>query len=69
MPIYEFVCDKCNKTFEKFVLSSRDIARVRCPGCGSEEVKKLLSSFSCCSSGTGMEGMTSGSSCGTRRFG
>ena len=43
MPIYEFICKKCDKKFETLVRSSA--SRVECPHCGSDELKKLLSSF------------------------
>ncbi len=43
MPIYEFVCDECDHTFEKLVSSSR--ARVHCPRCESSKVTKQFSTF------------------------
>ncbi len=67
MPIYEFICEECKKGFEKFVLSSRDISSVRCPVCGSENVKKMMSSFSCC--GSGQSGLGQATCGPTRRFG
>ncbi|NPB09236.1 MAG: zinc ribbon domain-containing protein [Thermodesulfobacteria bacterium] len=42
MPIYEFTCDKCGETFEELVLGGR-IEGIKCPKCGSTEVKKLMS--------------------------
>ncbi len=50
MPIYEYVCMKCNKSFgllQKIGSSEKDTI---CPECGSGEVKKKLSAF-CCSPG------------------
>ncbi len=60
MPIYEFRCDRCGHEFEELV-SWRDIEekRVRCPNCGSNEVRRRLSLFI-----TGSRGSRSGSSCG-----
>lgn len=45
MPIFEYRCEKCDHTFEKLVFSG-DTETVRCPECGSEQVKKLISAFS-----------------------
>jgi len=33
MPIYEYVCDDCNKPFEKLVMKSSE--KITCPKCGS----------------------------------
>ncbi|HID86080.1 MAG TPA: zinc ribbon domain-containing protein [Anaerolineae bacterium] len=45
MPIYEYQCQKCGATFEKFVRSSSAQIELRCPECGSEEVRKVFSLF------------------------
>jgi putative FmdB family regulatory protein len=47
MPIYEYICLKCNETFS--VLQSLYPAekKTECPKCTSSEVKKVISSFSC----------------------
>lgn len=42
MPIFEYKCLKCKKKFEKLILKDE---KVECPECGSEDVKKLISSF------------------------
>ncbi|GAB6888682.1 hypothetical protein JCM13304A_21810 [Desulfothermus okinawensis JCM 13304] len=41
MILFEFVCDDCKKEFEELVISYDD--KVKCPYCGSSNVKKLLS--------------------------
>ena len=69
MPIYEFVCNKCGKNFERFVLSIGNVSEIKCPSCGSEEVTKQFSTFSCMSGGTGsfgnnLSGSFGGGSCG-----
>jgi putative FmdB family regulatory protein len=46
MPIFEFVCNKCKKTFEDLVLSASRTDEVVCPSCGSGDVKKKMSTFS-----------------------
>lgn len=45
MPIYEFVCNECDKSFEDLVLSLSRIDEVVCPACGSGQVKKKMSTF------------------------
>jgi putative FmdB family regulatory protein len=42
MPIYEYCCHDCGKEFEELVFSERD--PVRCPACGSERARKMISS-------------------------
>ncbi len=44
MPIYEFVCRACDRTFETLVRLGRE-GEVVCPSCGGREIRKLLSSF------------------------
>ncbi|APV44054.1 putative regulatory protein, FmdB family [Dehalogenimonas formicexedens] len=61
MPIYEYNCKKCAKRFELLRRFS-DTAEVTCPKCGSTEVERKISSFSCGSSGGGSY---SGSGCGS----
>lgn len=45
MPIFEYRCGKCEKDFEKLVLSSQTKPPV-CPECGSKKVTQQLSRFS-----------------------
>jgi putative FmdB family regulatory protein len=40
MPIYDFHCPRCDKSFELFVKPGGSGA---CPTCGSEELEKLVS--------------------------
>ncbi len=44
MPIYEYMCRHCDKTFEEIVLSGRET--VACPECTSADVERQLSIFS-----------------------
>jgi putative FmdB family regulatory protein len=44
MPIYEFACNECHQSFEELVSMSK-IDEVVCPSCGSENVKKKMSTF------------------------
>jgi len=45
MPIYEFICNSCEKEFEAIV-SSTDTTSVSCPSCESKDVKKVMSASS-----------------------
>jgi len=45
MPIYEYLCEKCDCQFEQIV-SSSDKKPVVCPKCKSKKVKKCISCFS-----------------------
>ena len=38
MPIFDFVCQKCGKEFEKLVRNEKDV--LKCPSCESKKVKK-----------------------------
>jgi putative FmdB family regulatory protein len=40
MPIFEYVCNSCEKEFEELVLDGNTPP---CPGCGSADVTKLMS--------------------------
>lgn len=61
MPIYEFVCRKCEADFEELVRSSAE--KVVCPKCGSKRVARAMSTFS--SSSGGKYRHSSGDSCGS----
>ena len=67
MPIFEFVCKVCEQPFEELIYSSH-IADVVCPSCGSEQVKKKMSTFSSKMGGDGASlslGGSSAASCST----
>lgn len=40
MPLFEYQCRECERPFESFVTADR---KPVCPGCGSENLQKLLS--------------------------
>jgi len=44
MPIFEYNCRRCDKSFEQLVLNVKET--VRCPACDSNAVEKQLSVFS-----------------------
>ena len=45
MPMYEYLCAKCERDFEKLISSSESDERMTCPECGSHNVRKKLSLF------------------------
>jgi len=49
MPMYEYVCMKCESHFEELV---RNGEQPNCPDCGAGEVRKQLSVFAAHSSST-----------------
>ncbi|MBD3222205.1 zinc ribbon domain-containing protein [bacterium] len=56
MPIFEFVCGQCGRTFEELMtFAQMEAGEAACPGCGSSQVQRNLSSFA---TGTGGGGGT-----------
>ncbi len=53
MPIYEYICLKCNARFSLLQSLCPSDNNTECPKCSSREVKKAVSSFSCSGSETG----------------
>jgi putative FmdB family regulatory protein len=53
MPIYEYACKKCSENFAILQWTSEEEAETACPRCGSKDIKKIISSFSCSSADTG----------------
>ena len=56
MPMYEYRCRKCGKSFEMLRRMQDADRDLECPECRSEEVERLLSTFAaggCKSSGSG----------------
>lgn len=51
MPIYRFRCDRCGTEFRELVLQGNPA--VRCPGCGADNVTRLLSQFGVIYKGSG----------------
>ena len=54
MPVYEYSCLKCSERFSVLQKTTCGKNETKCPKCGSDDVKKMMSSF-CCSSGTGRD--------------
>jgi putative FmdB family regulatory protein len=64
MPIYEYACAPCGKTFEELVLRKSDEAEVRCPACGSADVGRQMSRPAAARVSGGGGGFAPPSSCG-----
>lgn len=63
MPIYEYYCQECKKSFELIVSSHKTTENVRCTTCGGKKVTKAISAPSChISSSPGLGGISSGCS-------
>lgn len=45
MPLYEFVCSKCEKRFEELIRSQEEQNALRCPECGERRVTRVPSVF------------------------
>lgn len=43
MPIYEYACAPCGKSFEELVIRKSDEDEVRCPSCGGRDVARQMS--------------------------
>jgi len=57
MPIYEYKCGKCKKVFEELVQGTEE-KKPKCPACGKDDTKKILSNF-------GVAGVSAGNTCTT----
>ncbi len=62
MPIYEFICERCELRFEELVRSGD---KPRCPECATGDVRRLLSAFAVHSSSPGLGGGGASKSCST----
>ncbi|MBN2387706.1 MAG: zinc ribbon domain-containing protein [Anaerolineales bacterium] len=53
MPLFEYQCQDCKRSFEELVLGSTARVEIVCPICKSTNVQKKISTFASISSGTG----------------
>ena len=63
MPVYEYVCQQCERRFERYVRSWGE--GVACPFCQGERVEKQLSTFAM----AGLAPSGGGGGCGCGRGG
>ena len=45
MPIYEYICESCNKKSSVFTRSITEQANPTCPECGGSDLQRCISSF------------------------
>jgi putative FmdB family regulatory protein len=65
MPIYEYACAPCDRTFETLILRRSDEAEVTCPTCQTREVHRVISRPAATrSGGGGGDDGSAGPSCG-----
>ncbi len=64
MPIYEYECRGCSEPFELLVRLSQ-IDAVRCPHCGSADLRRLMSVFGFTGKGIKSKPVGGGASCGS----
>ncbi len=64
MPIYEYACPSCEKSFEALIIRRSDEAEVACPTCKSPEVKRQMSRPAATRSGGGGDAGFATPSCG-----
>lgn len=43
MPIYEYECFSCRSAFQCLVMNKEEVGALRCPKCGSKDMKRLIS--------------------------
>jgi putative FmdB family regulatory protein len=63
MPVYEYVCMKCEERFEELVRGDMEVA---CPECGATKVARQISTFALTGAArqTGAFGSGGGGCCG-----
>ncbi len=46
MPVYDYICKKCQKSFELVLtLGEHDRNNIKCPKCGSKNVEQVFAEF------------------------
>ena len=71
MPMYEYRCDFCGDSFERYSAGkSGEAIEGACAKCGKGRVKKVFSTFAsnCCSSGAAASSSTAGCGGGKSPF-
>ena len=63
MPIYEYACQDCGKSFEELIVRRSDEAEVACPACKSRQVGRQMSAPAAYGGGGGGGGHSHGGGC------
>jgi len=45
VPVYDYVCNDCHKTFELILTLRQHEAEAKCPKCGSKNVEQEATAF------------------------
>jgi putative FmdB family regulatory protein len=46
MPLYEYICKKCQKQFDELLtVKEHDTKKIRCPKCKSQDIEKVIEPF------------------------
>jgi putative FmdB family regulatory protein len=53
MPIYEYTCRHCGRSFEELILRPADEEGLTCPACKRQDVERVLSPTASTPSGPG----------------
>ncbi len=64
MPIYEYTCKACDRSFEELILRASDEKDVRCPKCKGKKVAKKMSRPAASRSGGDGGGAAASANCG-----
>ncbi|HEY6106547.1 MAG TPA: zinc ribbon domain-containing protein [Anaeromyxobacteraceae bacterium] len=64
MPIHEYSCSQCDRTFEELIIRRSDEGEVKCPKCGSRRVGRLMSRPAAARTGGGSSALRAAPSCG-----
>jgi putative FmdB family regulatory protein len=64
MPIYEYACKACDRSFEELVMRRSDEDDVRCPRCKGKRVEKKMSRPAAARSGGDGGSAASSANCG-----
>jgi len=64
MPIYEYACAPCGKSFEELILRKSDEADVKCPSCAGTQISRQMSTPAAVGSGGGGGSLAAAPSCG-----
>jgi putative FmdB family regulatory protein len=64
MPIHEYSCSRCDRTFEELIIRRSDEGEVKCPKCGSRRVGRLMSRPAAARTGGGGPAPRAAPACG-----
>ena len=45
MPVYDYICKDCNKSFETVLTLGEHVEKIKCPECGSKKVEQVVAAW------------------------